>query len=111
MMAPWKKGRAAGWDGNGRKKAQNAQKKKFRFCPAVLLSCPALQYVRFAPFREDFTADFTDDTDWERREEIWKAESGNSLSVKSVKSVVKFLWLRLCHARPFAPFRGYPGSF
>jgi hypothetical protein len=54
-----------------------------------------LQYVRIAPFREDFTTDFTDGTDWERREEIWKAENGNSLSVPSVKSVVKFLWLRL----------------
>jgi hypothetical protein len=51
--------------------------------------------VRIAPFREDFTTDFTDDTDWERREEIWKGESGNSLSVKSVKSVVESLWLRL----------------
>jgi len=49
-----------------------------------------------AHFHEDFTTDFTDFTDGKEEQEIWKAESSIFLSVKSVKSVVPCLWLRLC---------------
>jgi len=52
----------------------------------------ALQYVRIAPIREDFTTDFTDFTD--DGNEGWRPEGAEFLSVKSVKSVIQFLWLR-----------------
>ena len=59
-----------------------------------------------AHFREDFTTDFTDFADGKEEQEISKAESSNFLSVKSVKSVVPCLWLRLCCAVPSC----FPGS-
>jgi hypothetical protein len=51
-----------------------------------------------AHFREDFTTDFTDFTDGKEGQETWKAETSNFLFVKSVKSVVPCLGLRLCRA-------------
>ena len=81
--------------------------------------------MRIAHFGEDFTTDSTDNADFfeqkgtkETKEEFFfvcfcansvsrAARMGNSESVKSVKSVVQFLWLRLCRAVPFSPVRGH----
>jgi hypothetical protein len=52
-----------------------------------------LSWVRVAPFRGDFTADGTDGTDGVNAE--CRMQNEEFLSVKSVKSAVKFLWLRL----------------
>jgi iron(III) transport system substrate-binding protein len=55
-----------------------------------LFAAFAQQYARIALFREGVTTDGTDDTDNSH-------PARNPIpSVKSVKSVVKFLWLRLC---------------
>ena len=62
---------------------------------------PVLQSVRVAPFREDFYHGWQDDTDGANAE--YKMQNEDFLSVKSVKSVVKFLWLRLCHAASICP--------
>jgi hypothetical protein len=52
----------------------------------------------FVPhFREDLTTDFTDFTDGKEEQEIWKAESSNFLSGKSVGPS---LWLPLRRAAP-----------
>jgi hypothetical protein len=63
-----------------------------------------LQHVRIAQARRDFTTDGTDDTDGATAK--CKMQNEEFLSVKSVKSAVKFLWLRLCRAGPLAPFCG-----
>ena len=76
----------------------------------------AAQYGRIIHSRGDFTTDDTDVMDAGRDASPRRPEAGrlgepslpaNSLSVKSVKSVVPFLWLRLRRAAPFAPFCGY----
>jgi hypothetical protein len=60
--------------------------------------CNPSESLRFAKI---FTTDGTDDTDGANAE--CKMQNEESLSVKSVKSVVKFLWLRLCHAASICP--------
>jgi hypothetical protein len=55
-----------------------------------------LQSFRITQSREDFTADDTDGTD--RTNEECKMQNEEFLSVKSVKSVVQLLWLRVRHA-------------
>ena len=66
----------------------------------------AVQNVRITPFREEFyhpDSESGDDTDGANAEcsprETWQGmQNEEFLSVKSVKSVVKFLSLRLCCA-------------
>jgi hypothetical protein len=65
--------------------------------PLVAPGCAGLQNVRIAPFREDFTTDGTDGTDKSR------LVQDHFQSVKSVKSVVRCLWLRLTSAGLLAP--------
>jgi hypothetical protein len=62
-----------------RQKAQKAQNRNAFY---------VLQCVRIIHFHEDFTTDNTDGTDGSCAVRV------NSQSVKSVKSVVQFLWLR-----------------
>jgi len=62
----------------------------------ILLCASAEQSVRVAPFREDFTTDCTDSTDGKEKKSFGKQ---NCISVKSVKSVVPFFWLRLAALR------------
>ena len=86
---------------------------QFRLIPLVAAGRAGLQSGKVAHFREDFTTDFTDNTDGRvvspRRPDA-SARRPHLESVKSVKSVVRFLWLRLCCAGPFAPFGGLSSS-
>jgi MoaA/NifB/PqqE/SkfB family radical SAM enzyme len=64
----------------------------------------AAQPVRVSPFREDFTTDCADCADGKEKKKFGKQ---NFLSVKSVKSVVPFLWLRPASG---ASAGGIPGA-
>jgi hypothetical protein len=81
--------------------AQNAQNRNSFF---------VLQSGKVAYFREDFTTDFTDNTDGRvvspRRPDA-SARRPCLESVKSVKSVVQFFLVAAGRAGLLAPLRGY----
>ena len=77
--------------------------------PLVAAGRAALQSGKVAHFREDFTTDFTDNTDGRvvspRRPDA-SARRPHLESVKSVKSVVQFFLVAAGRAAPSVPFRG-----
>ncbi|MGD0412525.1 MAG: hypothetical protein ABSC18_12595 [Verrucomicrobiota bacterium] len=77
--------------------ARITKKKQHKFLSMCSLHCTPSKSLRFAKI---FTTDGTDGTDDGNAE--GRRQTAEFLSVKSVKSVVQFLWLRLAALRSFA---------
>jgi hypothetical protein len=71
--------------------------------PSVAAGRAALQSVRIAQFREDFTTDYTDYTDGKEKRKCGKED----LLIRVIRVICgKFLWLRLCRAALFVLLGG-----